>query len=80
MALHNPALPPRPSPDHGAYRPGNVCDLEMLLAEREIYRALVRFARAMDQRDWHALEAIVLPRRHGRPGPGPVHGREAIVA
>ena len=30
---------------------GNVrMSLEMLLAEREIYRALVRFARAMDQR------------------------------
>jgi hypothetical protein len=53
--------------------------LEMLLAEREIYRALVRFARAMDQRDWSALDAIVRPDATADLGLGPVHGREEIV-
>jgi hypothetical protein len=53
--------------------------LEMLLAEREIYRALVRFARAMDHRDWGALDAIVLPDATADLGLGLVHGREAIV-
>ena len=53
--------------------------LEMLLAEREIYRALVRFARAMDQRDWSALDAIVRPDATADLGLGLVHGREAIV-
>jgi hypothetical protein len=53
--------------------------LDMLLAEREIYRALVRFARAMDHRDWNALDAIVLPGATADLGLGPVQGREAIV-
>jgi len=30
--------------------------IELLLVEREIHRALVRFARAMDERDWSALD------------------------
>ena len=53
--------------------------LDMLLAEREIYRALVRFARAMDHRDWNALDAIVLPGATADLGLGPVQGREAIA-
>ena len=30
-------------------------ELETLLAERAIYRQLVRFAQAMDERDWEAF-------------------------
>src|SRR5512139_463195 len=53
--------------------------LETLLAEREIYRALVRFARAMDQRDWGALDALVYPDATADLGVGPVQGRDALV-
>lgn len=54
--------------------------LEALLAEREIYRCLVRFARAMDYRDWGALDAIVSPDASADLGQGVVHGRREIVA
>lgn len=53
--------------------------LEMLLAEREIYRALVRVARAMDERDWGALDPIVRADATADLGLGQVNGREAIV-
>lgn len=51
-----------------------------LLAEREIYRALTRVARAMDMRDWAALDAIMLPDISGDLGTGPLTGREEVVA
>lgn len=54
--------------------------LELLLAEREIHRALVRFARAMDERDWSALDELVLEDATADLGTGPLRGRAAIVA
>lgn len=33
-----------------------VMDLDKLLDEREIYRNLVHFARAMDERNWKTIE------------------------
>jgi hypothetical protein len=54
--------------------------LDMLLAEREIYRCLVRFARAMDQRDWGALDDIVRADATADLGTGELKGRPAIVA
>lgn len=54
--------------------------IELLLAEREIHRALVRFARAMDERDWSALDAIVREDATADLGTGPLRGRAAIVA
>ena len=33
-------------------------DITELLAEREIYRGLVQFARAMDERDWQLIEGL----------------------
>ena len=54
--------------------------IEVLLAEREIHRALVRFARAMDERDWPALDAILLEDASAELGTGPLRGRAAIVA
>ncbi len=54
--------------------------LETLLAEREIYRALVRFARAMDYRDWGALDAIIALDASADLGMGTIHGREGITA
>jgi hypothetical protein len=57
-----------------------VSSLEVLLAEREIYRQLVRFARAMDARDWTALENITCPDIKADVGAGQLLGREAFVA
>jgi hypothetical protein len=54
--------------------------LELLMAEREIQRALYRFARAMDERDWAALDAVVAVDATADMGLGPLHGRAAIVA
>lgn len=55
-------------------------NLETLLAEREIQRAIVRMARAMDERDWAALDGILLPDATADLGMGSIAGREAIVA
>lgn len=51
-----------------------------LVAEREIYRALTRIARAMDRRDWTALDTIMLPDISGDLGTGPLAGRDEVVA
>jgi len=51
-----------------------------LLAERAIARQLILFARAMDARDWAALDAIVAEEATGDYGEGPLAGRAAIVA
>lgn len=53
--------------------------LEALLAEREIARALTRFARAMDDRDWDGLLAILAPDATGELGEGPLASPAAIV-
>ena len=54
--------------------------LDDLLAEREIYRALVNFARAMDARDWAALDEIAVEDMTAEIGTGPLQGRAAMVA
>jgi hypothetical protein len=55
--------------------------LETILAERDIYRALVGFARAMDARDWHALDTITTEDMTADLGVGSLlSGRVAIVA
>lgn len=53
--------------------------LEQLLAEREIYRAVVRFARAMDERDWDALRGLTTTDVTADMGTGPLMGVEAII-
>lgn len=55
-------------------------DLDTLIAERDIGRTLSRLARAMDERDWAALEAIYLEDATADMGVGLLRGREAIVA
>ena len=55
-------------------------DLDTLLAEREIYRALVRIARAMDDRDWQALDSLLLADATADLGMGAIAGRHEIVA
>lgn len=48
--------------------------LELLLAEREIARGVIRFARAMDDRDWPVLHEIMLPDATAELGTGTLHG------
>lgn len=55
-------------------------NLDTLLAEREIYRAIVRMARAMDERNWAALDDILLSNITADLGMGQVSGRDNIVA
>lgn len=50
-----------------------------LAAERAIKRRLFAIARAMDERDWSALDAILLPDATADFGTGPLEGRDAIV-
>jgi 3-phenylpropionate/cinnamic acid dioxygenase small subunit len=59
---------------------GGDMSIEMLLAEREIHRALVRFARAMDERDWAALDPLLLEEATADLGTGPLRGRAEIVS
>ena len=55
-------------------------DMDDLLAERDIARALTRIARAMDERDWAALDELVWPDATADLGMGPIAGRAEIVA
>ena len=54
--------------------------LDTLRAEREIHRALVTLARAMDERDWVGFQDLLLPGATADLGTGLISGREAIVA
>ena len=54
--------------------------LEQLLAERDIYRKLVAFARAMDERDWPALAAITTPDFSAELGMGEIQGQGEVIA
>lgn len=47
--------------------------------EREIYRALVLLSRAMDDRDWAAVTAILAPEATAELGTGPLAGPEQIT-
>ncbi len=53
--------------------------LEDLLAEREIYRKLLRFAYAMDERNWRLLDDITTDDIEADVGVGPLKGRTALV-
>lgn len=52
---------------------------ETLLDERAIYRQLVRFARAMDERDWDALDELTTEDVTADLGAGTLTGRTALV-
>lgn len=54
--------------------------IEEVLARHEIERALIAFARAMDDRAWSRLDAILTEDAVGDYGEGPMVGRAAIVA
>lgn len=54
-------------------------DLTQLIAHYEIERCLIRFARAMDYRDWRAFDDLILADATADFGTGLLHGRGAIV-
>ena len=54
--------------------------IELLLAEREIARALTRIARAMDARDWDGLAAELTEDVTAELGTGPLSGPAEIIA
>ncbi len=54
-------------------------DLNQLLAEREIYRTLVAIARAMDERNWQAIDALTIGSMSCDLGLGPQQGRDAFI-
>ncbi len=53
--------------------------LTLLLDERAIERALILFARAMDERDWSTMAAILTHDAFGDFGTGPLAGSAAII-
>ncbi|MFD4182976.1 nuclear transport factor 2 family protein [Rhodococcus sp. NPDC058514] len=54
-------------------------NLDDLLAERAVTRALIRIARAMDDRDWAGLDELVLPEVTADLGTGELTGRAEMV-
>lgn len=54
--------------------------IEVLLAEREIFRSLTRIARAMDARDWDGLTAELADDATAELGTGPLDSPAAIIA
>lgn len=54
-------------------------NLENLLSESEIQRQLIKLARAMDEKDWEAIESIVTPDIHANFGTGDIHGHSAVI-
>ncbi|MDM4141957.1 MULTISPECIES: nuclear transport factor 2 family protein [Mycobacterium] len=53
--------------------------LQALCDERDVQRALIRFARAMDDRDWAATAEILAEDAQGDLGTGRLQGRTAII-
>src|SRR5262249_5276817 len=65
----------------GSEAGGPVVDqLDVLVAERDIARQIVRFGRAMDDRDWAALREIMFDDTTADLRTGPLQGSDAIVA
>jgi hypothetical protein len=58
---------------------GTTPELELLLAERAIARALAEIARAMDERRWNAFDSLLTADATADFGLGLVTGRSAIV-
>jgi hypothetical protein len=54
-------------------------NLEMLLAEREINRKIIGFARAMDKHDWQTMESILAEDASANLGAGEISGQREIV-
>jgi 3-phenylpropionate/cinnamic acid dioxygenase small subunit len=58
---------------------GMATDIANLVDERNIERALILFARAMDNRDWDGMAQILAADAAGDFGTGAVQGSEAII-
>tara|TARA_B110000444_G_scaffold156063_1_gene145949 strand:- start:413 stop:865 length:453 start_codon:yes stop_codon:yes gene_type:complete len=54
-------------------------NIEELIAERQIYRKIVGFARAMDDRNWEALDEITRDDINFDLGAGMMQGRDALI-
>ncbi|MBH1997501.1 MAG: nuclear transport factor 2 family protein [Sphingomonadaceae bacterium] len=54
--------------------------VEAMLAHHQIGQELTRFARAMDDRDWMTVKAILTEDATAELGTGPLMGSEAIIA
>lgn len=54
-------------------------ELDTLVAERDIARQIIRFGRAMDDRDWETLASLMFDDVTGEFGAGPLVGSAAIV-
>lgn len=54
-------------------------ELDRLLAEREIARNLMAFARGMDSRDWDAVRALMVDDAVAEFGRGPEVGADRVV-
>lgn len=54
--------------------------IDVIFAERSIYRNLVAFARAMDERDWPAFTEFTTEDMTAELGAGELEGRDVIVA
>lgn len=54
-------------------------ELEQLAAERQIGRQIVRFGRAMDDRDWSTLHEILLADATADLGTGMLEGSDTII-
>ncbi|MBA6413166.1 nuclear transport factor 2 family protein [Parahaliea sp. F7430] len=54
--------------------------IDVILAERAIYRNLVAFARAMDERDWSAFAEFTTEDMTAELGAGELEGRDVIVS
>jgi hypothetical protein len=54
-------------------------NLEELIAERDIYRQLVKFARAMDDRDWETIKAITSDDIRADLGMGEIQGSTTVI-
>jgi hypothetical protein len=53
--------------------------LDTLIAEREIYRQLITFARAMDERDWETMESMTTSDLTADFGLGEIRGNTAVI-
>lgn len=53
--------------------------LEQLIAERDIYRQLVKFSRAMDDRDWETMQSLTVADFRADLGMGEIQGRAAVI-
>lgn len=55
-------------------------NIENLLCQNEIQRQLIKLARAMDEKDWGAIESIVTPDIYADFGTGGIQGSASVIS